>query len=236
MRHPIVSCAQILHEGQNFDISKIPKKLQSFSESLHYPVYDALLHFYEEDEYCKIYHKGLSPYINHIKKFAGAVSLDRSVGWCDDIEDQKNMNQVNKHSRKMFAKNGVPYITNVRFGDKKSYPFCFEDIPQNSVLFVGAHGTQNRADYKAVFFAGICAMVEQQHPKILLIYGSVDKRILSLCIKNDITLVQYPSQCSLAHSPQKPRRCGPAHDAPARKGRNCVTPRKSNYSVPSRNQ
>lgn len=70
MRHPIVSCAQILHEGQNFDISKIPKKLQSFSESLHYPVYDALLHFYEEDEYCKIYHKGLSPYINHIKKIA----------------------------------------------------------------------------------------------------------------------------------------------------------------------
>ena len=74
-----------------------------------------------------------------------------------------------------------------------------EDIPQNSVLFVGAHGTQNRADYKAVFFAGICATVERLHPKILLIYGSVDKRILSLCIKNDITLVQYLSQCSLAH-------------------------------------
>ena len=148
MRHPIVSCAQILHEGQNFDISEIPEKLQSFSESLHYPVHDAWLHFYEEDEYCKIYHEGLSPYINHIKKFAGAVSLDRSVGWSDNIEDQKNMNQVNKHSRKVLAKNGIPYITNVRFGDKKSYPFCFEDIPQNSVLFVGAHGTQNRARHR----------------------------------------------------------------------------------------
>ena len=156
MQHPIVSYAQILHEGQNFDISEIPEKLQSFSESLHYPVHDAWLHFYEEDEYCKIYHEGLSPYINHIKKFAGAVSLDRSVGWSDNIEDQKNMNQVNKHSRKVLAKNDIPYITNVRFGDKKSYPFCFEDIPQNSALFFGAHGTQNRADYKAVFFAGIC--------------------------------------------------------------------------------
>lgn len=199
MRHPIVSCAQILHEGQNFDISEIPEKLQSFSESLHYPVHDAWVHFYEEDEYCQVYTEGLAQHLDHIKKFAGAVSLDRSVGWCDDIEDQKNMNQVNRHSRKIFAKNGIPHITNVRFGDKRTYSFCFEDIPQNSVLFVGAHGTQNRADYKAVFFAGICAMVEQQHPKILLIYGSVDKRILSLCIKNDITLVQYPSQCSLAH-------------------------------------
>ena len=199
MRHPIVSCAQILHKGLNFDVSEIPEKLQSFSESLHYPVYDAWIHFYEEDEDCKIYTEGLSPHIDHIKKFAGAVSLDRSVGWCDDIEDQKNLNQVNKHSRKVFAANGIPYIANVRFGDEKSYPFCFDDIPQKSVLFVGAHGTQNRADYKAVFFSGICAMVERLHPKILLIYGSVDKRILSLCIKNDITLVQYPSQCSLAH-------------------------------------
>ena len=200
MRHPIVSCAQILHEGQNFDISEIPEKLQSFSESLHYPVHDAWLHFYEEDEYCKIYHEGLSPYINHIKKFAGAVSLDRSVGWSDNIEDQKNMNQVNKHSRKVLAKNGIPYITNVRFGDKKSYPFCFEDIPQNSVLFVGAHGTQKRADYKVVFFAGICALVERLSPRVLLIYGSVNEWILNLCIKNNITLVQYPSQSSLAHA------------------------------------
>ena len=135
MRHPIVSCAQILHKGLNFDVSEIPEKLQSFSESLHYPVYDAWIHFYEEDEDCKIYTEGLSPHIDHIKKFAGAVSLDRSVGWCDDIEDQKNLNQVNKHSRKVFAANGIPYIANVRFGDEKSYPFCFDDIPQKSVLF-----------------------------------------------------------------------------------------------------
>lgn len=208
MQHPIVSCAQILHEGQNFDISEIPEKLQSFSESLHYPVHDAWLHFYEEDEYCKIYHEGLSPYINHIKKFAGAVSLDRSVGWSDNIEDQKNMNQVNKHSRKVLAKNGIPYITNVRFGDKKSYPFCFQDIPQNSTLFVGEHGTQTFADYKATFYAGIEALIKILKPRALLIYGCVEERILNLCKKNDITLVQYPSQCSLAHSPQKPRRCG----------------------------
>ncbi|SHH24153.1 protein of unknown function [Fibrobacter sp. UWCM] len=199
MRHPIVSCAQILYKGHGFNNDDIPEKLQSFSESLHYPVHDAWVHFYEEDEHCKTYTEGLALYLEHIKKFAGAISLDRSVGWSDNIEDQKNMNRVNKHSRKVFAENGIPYITNVRFGDKKSYSFCFEDIPQNSVLFVGAHGTQNRADYKAVFFAGICATVERLHPKILLIYGSVDKRILSLCIKNDITLVQYLSQCSLAH-------------------------------------
>ena len=41
MLHPIVSCAQILHKSRNFSMSEIPKELQSYSESLRYPVYDS---------------------------------------------------------------------------------------------------------------------------------------------------------------------------------------------------
>ena len=205
MQHPIVSCAQILHKGYDFDKDYIPKKIQSFSESLHYPVYDAWLHFYEEDEKCKIYTEGLAPYLDHIKKFAGAVSLDRSNGWNDDLEDQKNMNQVNENSRKVFAKNGIPFVTNVRFGDAKSYSFCFQNIPQKSVLFVGSHGTQSYADFKVVLLAGVEAVIKWLHPRALLIYGVVDERILKVCIAKDITLVRYPSQCSVMY--EKCERC-----------------------------
>ena len=208
MQHPIVSYAQILYKGHHFNNKDFPEKIQSFTESLNNPVYEAWIHYYEEDNKCKIYTEGLSPYLNQIKKFAGTVSLDRSIGWSDKIDDQKELNKVNKHSREVFAENKIPYIINVRFGDQKSYPFCFQDIPQNSILFVGEHGTQTFADYKATFYAGIDTLIKILKPRALLIYGCVEERILDLCKKNDITLVQYPSQCSLAHSPQKPRRCG----------------------------
>ncbi|WP_295036893.1 hypothetical protein [uncultured Fibrobacter sp.] len=80
MLHPIVSCAQILHKSRNFSMSEIPKELQSYSESLRYPVYDSWLHFYEEDFRCDVYTEGLTPCLEHIKNFGGALTLDRSIG------------------------------------------------------------------------------------------------------------------------------------------------------------
>ena len=193
----------ILYRGCCFDEKEIPERIQSFSMSLVHPDYNAWLHFYENDEKCKAYTEGLRPFVEHIKKFKGVVTLDRSIGWCDPLEIQQDADNLNKFSRTQFANNGIPYIINVRFGDEKSYPFCFRDVPQNSILFVGNHGTQRYADYKAVQFAGKCKIIERLHPRILLVYGSIDERILEECIKRRITLVRYPSQCELAHARKK---------------------------------
>lgn len=73
----------------------------------------------------------------------------------------------------------------------KSRNFRMSEIPKK---FVGALGTQARADHKTIFYSGVCTMIEMLEPRALLIYGSVDKRIFELCIARDITLVRYPSQ------------------------------------------
>ena len=190
---------EVLYGANDFDESQIPTRVQSFSMSLAYPDYGAWLHYYEKEELCKAYTEGLSPYIEHIKKFMGSLTLDRSIGWCDYIDVQKDADNLNKHSRETLKKNGIPYIINVRFGDEMSYPFCFHDIPQNSILFIGNHGTQRYADYKAVQYAGTCELIKRKIPQILLIYGSVDKSILKKCSKQNISLIRYPSQCELAH-------------------------------------
>jgi hypothetical protein len=168
--------------------------------SLIYPDYGAWVHFYEDDNRSKVYTEGLYPYIEHIKKFAGAITLDRSIGWCDPLDVQKDADNLNKYSRKLFKANGIPYKINVRFGDENSYPFCFCDIPQKSILFIGNHGTQRYADYKAVQFAGTDELIKRLRPKILLVYGSIDKLIVEKCKNLGISLVRYPSQCELAHS------------------------------------
>ena len=95
------------------------------------------------------------------------------------------------------------YIINVRFGDEKSYPFCFHDIPENSTLFIGNHGTQRHADYKTVQFAGTMELIKRKSPRTLLVYGAVDKRIWNECEKRGVSLVRYPSQCELANKSQQ---------------------------------
>lgn len=191
---------EILYRGKDFDETEIPKRVQSFSMSLTYPDYGAWLHYYEKEELCKAYTDGLSPHLKHVKKFPGSLTLDRSIGWCDHIDVQKDSDNLNKHSRELFEANGIPNIINVRFGDKKSYPFCFRNVPKNAVLFIGNQGTQRYADYKTVQFAGTMELIKRKNPRVLLVYGSVDKRILDECKKRDISLVHYPSQCELAHA------------------------------------
>lgn len=189
----------ILHRGPYFDERSIPDRIQSFSISQTYPDYGAWLHFYEKDEKCKAYTEGLTPHIGHIKKFLGSVTLDRSVGWCDPPDVQQDADNLNRFSRELFKANGIPYIINVRFGDENSYPFCFGGVPQNSILFIGNHGTQRYADYKAVQFAGTCELIKRLHPRVLLVYGGVNKKTLEVCMDRNISLVRYPSQCELAH-------------------------------------
>ena len=191
---------EILYQGPNFDENVIPERIQSFSMSLTYPDYGAWVHFFEEEKKCKAYTEGLSPYIEHIKKFAGAISLDRSIGWCDPLDVQQDADNLNKYSQDLFKANGIPHIINVRFGDKKSFAFCFRDVPKKSIIFIGNHGTQRYADYKAVQFAGTDELIKRKQPRILLVYGSVDKQIVENCIKLQISLARYPSRCELAHA------------------------------------
>ena len=62
--------------------------------SLNYPNYGAWLHYYEKEELSKAYTEGLSPYIHHIKKFSGSLTLDRSIGWCDPLDVQKDADKL----------------------------------------------------------------------------------------------------------------------------------------------
>lgn len=191
---------EILYRVPHFEEREIPKRIQSFSMSLIYPDRGAWIHFFEKDNLCKAYTEGLTPYIEHFKNFLGCLSLDRSIGWCDPLDVQRDADNLNKYSRELFESNGIPYKINVRFGDKKSYPFCFRDVPKNTILFIGNHGTQRYADYRAVQFAGADELIKRKQPRILLVYGSVDKRILERCKEMGVSLVRYPSQCELAHA------------------------------------
>ena len=199
MQHPFSSCAQILHKGAFFDEKLIPERIQSFSQSLYNPDYGAYIHFYEEEKKCRAYKKGIGDCLNHLALFSGCVSMDYSIEWCAPASAQKQANYLNRDSFKKLCKRGISCIRNVRFGDMSSYSFCFRGIPQGGILFVGCHGTQRRADYKAVFIAGVCTLIEKKRPMILLVYGKVPQKLQDLCIEYDITLVRYPSQSEVAH-------------------------------------
>lgn len=198
-QYPHSSCAQILFKNANFQENAFPVRIQSFSQSLYNPDYGAFIHFFEEEEKCPAYKKGLDEYKSHIQKFKGTFSLDNSIEWSASLNDQRKANDLNMASQNFFREHRIPYIRNIRFGDANSYPFCFADIPKKATVIIGSHGTQRRTDYKIVFIAGACTLVKSKRPDLLLVYGKVPKILIDTCESIGTSLIRYPSQCEIAH-------------------------------------
>lgn len=199
LQYPYSSCAQILHKNANFAENAIPVRIQSFSQSLYNPDYGAFIHFFEEEKNCSAYKNSLDQYADHLRKFKGVFSLDNSIEWGAPLKDQIKANSLNIDSQKYFQQQGIACIRNVRFGDAKSYPFCFSEITEGATLIIGSHGTQRRKDYKIVLIAGACSLVESKKPDLLLVYGKVPEMLVNTCILSGTSLVRYPSQCEIAH-------------------------------------
>ncbi len=199
MQYLYSSCAQILHKNANFKENNFPARIQSFSQSLYNPDYGAFIHFFEEEKDCSAYKNSLDHNIDHLRQFKGVFSLDNSIEWCAPLKDQKKANGLNIESLKYFQQQGIACIRNVRFGDKRSYPFCFSEITEGATLIIGSHGTQRRKDYKIVLIAGACSLVESKKPDLLLVYGKVPQMLIDTCISTETSLIRYPSQCEIAH-------------------------------------
>lgn len=189
-----------MYKNANFEENRFPERVQSFSQSFYNPDYGAYIHFFEAEKDCPAYKKDLSTFKEHLQKFKGVISLDNSIEWCAPLSEQQKANDLNLESQKFFQDCSITFIRNIRFGDANSYPFCFANIQENATIIIGSHGTQKRADYKAVFNAGACTFVKIKRPKLLMVYGTVPQMLMDVCINEGTSLIRYPSQCEIAHT------------------------------------
>lgn len=177
----------------------LPRKLQPFSKSLSNPDFDAWVHFYEEDYKFSKFKKNPEAYLSHLSKFPGVITPDASIGWCDSLKTQRKNAEFNTGCANLFEKHGLNCIRNVRYGDAKSYDFCFKNVPNNSILAIGTHGALRRADYRLVLQAGLDELCTIKSPHTLLIYGYTPKDIFQKHIDSGIKVIRYPSEFELSH-------------------------------------
>ena len=73
--------------------------------------------------------------------------------------------------------NGINVIPNVRWGDERTYSFCFDGIKKDSIICVGSVGGMKSKTNHYYFIKGFEKAIEVLRPKIVLIYGSEPKEI-----------------------------------------------------------
>ncbi len=94
-----------------------------------------------------------------------------------------------------LGKQGINVINNVRWGTEETYDYCFEGIPQNSIVSIGTvGGGPRRITNRKRFETGLYKMVEVLKPHTILIYGSANGECFDELRKRGIIIVSYQSK------------------------------------------
>ena len=176
----------------------IPEKVVTFSKAMSksWNDFGCWVIFYEHDREFERFWNNPRRYIAKLKKFKGVISPDfslyRNMPLC--------MQMWNTYRGRALAvwmqNNGIEVIPNVRFGDERTFSFCFDDIEENKTVAVGTHGCIKRREDKIFFEVGLARLVKHLSPKTIVVYGSAPDSIFKPYKDMGINIISFESEFS----------------------------------------
>ena len=134
-----------------------------------------------------------------LRHFAGAITPDFST-YQDFPEPLKIYNTYRMRAFGYWlGKNGIPVINNVRWGTPESWHYCFDGIPENSIVCIGTVGGSPRKliDRKR-FEEGLEELIRVRIPHTILVIGSANYPCFDKLIGRGIKVISYPSRTAMA--------------------------------------
>lgn len=129
-----------------------------------------------------------------LKHFSGVITVDFSTY----LDFPEPVNTYATYRMRLlgywWGKNKLAVINNVRWGPKESYDYCFEGIPQNSVVAIGTvGGSPKRVIDRERFEQGFFEMIRKLKPHTIIVYGSSKYPCFEGAEKMGISVIAYPS-------------------------------------------
>lgn len=176
--------------------NSIPNKTILFSKISTSKDYDAWVVFYEHDyRFIQVWNNALK-YVPLLKKFKGVISPDFSIYRNMPLSMQIWNTYKGKALAHFWQENGIDVIANVRFGDERTYYFCFSGVPKNSVVAVGTHGCIKKKVDRKYFKKGLNKLVYTLNPHTIVVYGHTPNDLFSEYKENGISIITLPSDTS----------------------------------------
>jgi hypothetical protein len=130
------------------------------------------------------------------KKFKGVISPDFSI-----YRDMPLCMQIwNTYRGRALAvwmhNNGIEVIPNIRFGDIRTFSFCFDGIEKGKTVAVGTHGCIKKKEDRQFFKTGLEKLVKELNPKNIIVYGRAPNSIFKSARDAGINFVVFESEFS----------------------------------------
>lgn len=172
---------------------EMPNDMISFDNSISSKDYQKWVHFYIHDtKFERLWHNPKN-YLEKLQKYYGVITPDFSIYRDMPLGMQIWNTYRNRVVGYWLKNNSINIIPNVRWGDERTYDFCFDSIKHGSIVSVGTYGNVKHKLDRQFFLKGFIKMNEVISPKKVIIYGSVFKELEQFLNGENIDYKCFPS-------------------------------------------
>lgn len=133
------------------------------------------IHFFLDDYQFERFWNSPTKYLDKLKKARGVIGADYSC--YVDAPNAFNMwNVFRNRLLDMFLQmHGVEVIPTAVWGGEKTFKWCFDGLPLNSIIAVNTFGSLKRS--KQYFLKGFRKMMKVLKPHTVIVYGEVPEEL-----------------------------------------------------------
>ena len=134
---------------------------------------DKIVHCFIDDyQFYRLWNRP-DDYISRLSQFKAMLAPDFST-----YTDMPRAMQIYNHYRKhwiaaYYQMHGMTVYPTISWADEKSFDWCFDGEPTESVVAVSSIGTQRNKKSKELFLQGYNEMMRRLNPSYVIFYGFV---------------------------------------------------------------
>lgn len=132
------------------------------------------VHFYIDDyRFVGMYMWGnFAHFTKQICRYQMVIAPDFSLY----LDQSRTLNLFQLYQNRVvtaaWQQQGLNVIPSVSWGNAESFEYCFDGLPQHSVLAIGGLGNSHHQSMIDLWEYGVHATIERLHPIALIIYGA----------------------------------------------------------------
>lgn len=157
---PIIYCDEVIPKGLiGFNFAKTSKEK------------NVGIHFYVDDYQFERVWNYPEKYVDVLKEYDCILSPDFSL-YMDMPMPMKIWNVYrSRQIGSYYQKKGIPVIPTISWAEKETFDFCFEGIPEESIVSVSTVGVKQDKNALQIWRDGMDEMIKRIKPVTILVYG-----------------------------------------------------------------
>ena len=149
----------------------IPENLIGFNYAKTNKEKNVGIHFYLDDyQFERVWNKP-EEYIDILKQYECILSPDFSL-YLDMPMPMKIWNIYrSRQIGQYYQQQGIKVIPTLSWAEKETFDFCFEGIPQGSIVSISTIGVKQNKEALKIWKNGVDELIKRIKPSTILIYG-----------------------------------------------------------------